>query len=75
MAKVIYNSDNTTKAFSELDEGTYFDHDGSLCLLVDEFSGIIFDFKEEQGFKWSDEFDVDTKVQPIASNRVTIKVD
>jgi len=75
MTKVIYNSNNASKAFDELDEGTYFDYEGSLYLLVDEYRGIVYDFEDESSFKWCDEFDADTKVLPIASNRVTIKVD
>lgn len=75
MAKVIYTPENVKPAFCDLSEGTYFDYEGSLYLFVDEDRDLVFDFEEEISFRWTDEYDLDAKVQPIASDRVTIKVD
>ena len=75
MAKVIFNLNNTDKAFDELADGEYFEYDGSLYLLTDGYRGIVFDFEDELSFKWCDEFDADTQVRPISSDRITIKVD
>ena len=74
MTKVIYNSTNKGTPFDELAEGTYFDYEGSLYLLVQEYKGVVFDFEDETSFNWYDEFDADTQVIPIASDRVTITV-
>lgn len=75
MAKVIYTPDDVGTVFDDIGEGTYFDYTGTLYLLVDEDRGLVFDFEDEVSFKWTDEYDLDTRVQPIASDRITIKVD
>lgn len=74
MTKVIYNQTSKGIPFDELAEGTYFDYEGSLYLLVEEYKGVVFDFEDETSFRWGDEFDADTRVIPISSDRVTITV-
>jgi len=76
MANVIYDSKNINTTFSDLKEGDYFDFDGQLFLFVDDSrEGLVFDFEEGYSFYWCDDYDLDTPVKIIASNRVTIKVD
>ena len=75
MAKVIYNSKEENEIFCDISEGTYFDYKGSLYLLVDEQRGLVFDFADETSFIWYNDFDAETVIKTISSDRITIKVD
>ena len=75
MAKVIYNSKDKNEVFCDIGEGTYFDYEGTLYLLVDEQRGIVFDFEGGYSFLWEDDFDGEARVKTISSDRITIKVD
>lgn len=76
MAKVIYNSENTTTTFIDLKEGDYFDYQGNLFLYVDDSKGgLVFDLEEGYSFYWCDNYSVDTPILIISSDRITIKVD
>jgi hypothetical protein len=75
MTKVIYAPNDENEVFCDIGEGTYFDYKGSLYLLVDEQRGLVFDFADETSFIWYDEFDAETVIKTISSDRITIKVD
>lgn len=76
MAYVIYNSENTTTTFNDLNEGDYFDYQGKLFLYVDDYrGGLVFDIEEGYSFYWCDDFSTDTPVLIIAPSRITVRVD
>lgn len=75
MTKVIYDPNDKNEVFCDIGEGTYFDYEGTLYLLVDEQRGIVFDFEKEMPFVWYDEFDAEAIIKTISSDRITIKVD
>ena len=50
MTKVIYDPNDKNEVFCDIGEGTYFDYEGTLYLLVDEQRGIVFDFEKEMPF-------------------------
>lgn len=75
MTKVIYAPKDENEAFCDIGEGTYFDYEGTLYLLVDEQRGIVFNFEKELPFVWYDEFDAEEMVRTISSDRITIRVD
>lgn len=75
MANVIYNSNVEGKAFCVLAEGTYFNYQGNLFILVDECSGHVFSFNDDNVFCWYDDFDSQAIVQPISSDRITVRID
>lgn len=76
MAKVIYNSENTTTTFNDLKDGDYFDYQGKLFLFIDAYKGgLVFDIEEGYSFFWEEIYTIDTPILIIAPNRVTVKVD
>ena len=75
MAKVIYAPKDKNEVFCDIGEGTYFDYEGTLYLLVDEQRGIVFDFYQGISFVWYDEFEAEAIIKTISSDRITIKVD